>query len=158
MLSVRRGTGFTIIELLIVLTVVVIFSGILFSIGNQFKKQAKLLSIKTDALRYQAAFEDYYKEYHHYPKWCPLEQWFDLSLYFSRFVKAFSGEKSEDNVEEIQFCEFNAQELISKNCSSIQFFLPNYKDVSYAMKIGLEKAPSGTKIYGTNVLFFIPEE
>lgn len=158
MLSVRKNTGFTVVELLIVLTVIAVFSGILFPIGNQFKKQAKILSIRTDALRYQSAFLDYYEEYHRYPDWCPLEQWFDISLYFSKFLDTFGGKKTEDNAHGIIFCEFNAQELTSKNCSCIQFFLPNSGDIFYSVKTGIEEAQRGKKIYGTTVLFFIPEE
>lgn len=155
---VRKNTGFTIVELLIVLTVIAVFSGILFPLGNQFKKQARILSIKADALRYQSAFEDYYEVYQHYPQWCPLEQWFELSSYFSNFVDTFCGEKTADNPEEIRFCEFNAQELTSKRCPPMQFFLPNLKNKTNVVKTGIAKAPAGKKIYGTKVLFFIPEE
>ena len=155
---VCRNTGFTIVELLIVLTVMAVFSGILFPLGNQFKKQANILSIKTDALRYQTSFVDYYEEYHHYPRWCPLDQWFDLSLYFPKFIADFCGEKTADNPEEARFCEFNAQELTSQHGPSIQFFLPSTKNNANSVKTAIAKAPIGKKIYGTKVLFFISEE
>lgn len=150
----RKDAGFTIVELLVVLTVISVLSGFLFPIGNQLKKQAKILSIKTDAFRYQQAFEDYYEEYHRYPVWCPLNQWFDLSLFFFNFIDSFYGEKSNDNPARIHFCEFNAQELTSLNCSPIQFFLSG----SNAIRTAISQVPSGKKIYGTKVLFFIPEE
>ena len=158
MQSVRKDTGFTVVELLIVLTIIAIFSGILFPLGNQFKKQARILSIKTDALRYQTSFDDYYEEYHHYPNWCPLDQWFDLSLYFPKFIADFCGEKTADNPEAVRFCEFNAQELKSQHGPSIQFFLPSTKNNANLVKTATAKAPMGKKIYGIKVLFFIPEE
>ena len=150
----RKDAGFTIVELLIVLTVISVLSGFLFPIGNQLKKQAKILSIKTDAFRYQQAFEEYYEEYHRYPVWCPLNQWFNLSEYFQQFINTFYGEKTNDNPEGIYFCEFNAQELTSLNCSQIQFFLSE----SNATRTAISQVPPGTKIYGTKILFSIPEE
>ena len=55
-----KDNGFTVVELLIVFIVIAVLSGFLFPIGNRLKQQAKIVSIKTDALRYQRAFEDYY--------------------------------------------------------------------------------------------------
>ena len=44
-----KDTGFTVVELLIVFIVIAVLSGFLFPIGNRLKRQAKIVSIKTDA-------------------------------------------------------------------------------------------------------------
>ena len=137
----QKRTGFTIVP-----------------VGNQLKKQAKILSIKADGFRYQNAFEDYYEEYHHFPDWCPLGKWFDLSLYSQQFIETFHKMEQNAYFEGARLCEFTAEELQTKNISSIQFFLPIPENISYEVNLGIEKAPANVKIYGTKILFFIPDE
>ncbi len=148
----KKTSGFTVIELLVVLVVVSVLMGAVFPLGSQLRKKALLLSKKTDALRFQAAFMDYFQQYHHYPECFPIDSWFDLSLCFQKFIKEFSGNQStKDNPESIQFCTFTAQELATSKVESMHFFLCIDTTPLQASQV----LDSKKEIFGTRVLFYV---
>ena len=148
----KKTLGFTLVELLVVLVVVGILMGVVLPVGSQLRKRAILLSEKTDALRFQTAFMDYFQQYHCFPASFPLDTWFDLSQYFRKFLKEFSGEQvTKNNPDGIKFCEFTSQELLSSRIEPMFFFLCKNLNPLQAQK----ELPCKEEVLGTRVLFYI---
>lgn len=144
--------GFTLIELMIVLTVIAVLSGFSFHFGQQAKDQANLLSRKADGLRYQEAFLNYYQTYQRFPDIFPIDRWFNLADYAKPFVDILSGQsRTADNPDSIAFGEFTAEELLAKNVTSVRFFLRK----NASLKEALPSHVKTHEIYGTDVLFYL---
>lgn len=62
-----RPLGFTLVELLTVIAIIVILMGLLFPTINTVKNQARAAQAKTDATSMVAAVKAYYTEYGRYP-------------------------------------------------------------------------------------------
>jgi len=148
----KKTLGFTLVELLVVLVVVGILMGAVLPLGSQLRKRAILLSKKTDALRFQAAFMDYFQQYHCFPSGFPLDTWFDLSQYFRKFLKEFSGDQvTKNNPDGIKFCEFTSQELLSLKIESMYFFLcKNATPLQAQQELSRKE-----EILGIRVLFYV---
>ena len=148
----RPPYGFTLVELLIVLTTIAMLSGFSFYLGQQAKDQAGILSKKADGLRYQEAFLNYFRTYQKYPAAFPVDRWFNLADKASPFVDILSGQiKTDDNPNGIEFGEFTAEEILNKNIPSILFFLRKNTPLKNAIASNFK----ASEIYGTDVLFYL---
>jgi prepilin-type N-terminal cleavage/methylation domain len=152
-MNVKRSPyGFTLVELLIVLTAIAVLSGFSFHLGQQAKEQAGTLSKKADGLRYQEAFLNYFQTYQKFPTAFPVDRWFNLADKASLFVDTLSGQmKTADNPDGIAFGEFTAEELINKCIPSIRFFLRKNVPLKSAIASNLKVS----EVYGTDVLFYL---
>ena len=148
----RFQSGFTLVELLIVLTAIAVLSGFSFHLGQQAKNQSDVLSQKADGFRYQDAFLNYFQAYKKFPAAFPVDRWFNLADYASHFIDIMSGQtKTTDNPDGVAFGEFTAEELLNRHVPHIQFFLRKNVPLKDAIPVNIK--PS--ELYGTDVLFYL---
>lgn len=144
--------AFTLIELMIVLTVIAVLSGFSLHFAQQAKGQARLLSKKADALRYQEAFLSYFQTYQHFPSVFPVDCWFNLADKANSFIDILSGKnKTADNPLGIDFGPFTPEELLTKNIPSISFFLRK----NVPLQDAILPSFNISEVYGTEVLFYL---
>lgn len=110
-----KREGFSLVELLSVLTIVLIFIGVLLPVGNGIKKNALKLKTQTQFLRYAYALEAYRQHYGFYPTFIKQGQLTPLGGYGKAFFEALSGTKAEGgfsvyNPQGVCFCFFEPGE------------------------------------------------
>jgi prepilin-type N-terminal cleavage/methylation domain-containing protein len=109
--------AFTLIEVMIVLTIMVAFMGFVFPVGTHLKNRALALKTQVQCLRYRQGLLAYKEHYGYFPPFLHKDQCIRLSSFREIFVatlmgKDITGHTTMDyNPDKICFCEFDMDEL-----------------------------------------------
>lgn len=108
-----KRSGFTLIELVIVISIVCTFVGLLFPLGTAIRDKALRLKTQIQYLKIQEGIEAYKKHYKHYPSFLPRDCIVDLNRYWASLLKTLSGEEKNDwNPQGIEFYEPSLEDQI----------------------------------------------
>ncbi|MDR0647083.1 MAG: type II secretion system GspH family protein [Puniceicoccales bacterium] len=113
----QRRQAFTLIEVMIVLTIMVAFMGFVFPVGTHLKNRALTLKTQVQCLRYRQGLLAYKEHYGYFPPFLHKDQCIRLSNLRAIFVATLMGKDVMGyaavnyNPDKICFCEFDTDEL-----------------------------------------------
>ena len=146
--------GFTLLELIISLTVMGILSGVSYQLYQVIWKKTKSSQRFADACRWHQALLDYYDCYGKFPSCCAGDQWIELQKFYSAFIDECSKQTQRT-------FHFTPKERSGAGIPTVWFWLGTPKK-SNNISLDLEKT-IGDKIklekifgWGTEILFYLP--
>jgi prepilin-type N-terminal cleavage/methylation domain-containing protein len=121
-LTRHKTSAFTLIELLTVIAVIAILSGILIPVAGGVIKQSRIASSKARLWQYITALEQFKAEYNYYPQLSTDDDkdkgLIDLEDDSAKFIIALSGSGvDEGNYRKIQFYSFSENEFEDQDSS-----------------------------------------
>lgn len=126
----KTANGFSLVELLSVITIVAIIIGVTFPVGTAIKNNAIKLQTKTQFAKYVLALEAYKSAYGTYPAFAKANELISLHDNSESFIKAMYSAENDSN-----FCTFDPSEIndagkIIDGFGNSQIFLvfPNLSD------------------------------
>ncbi|MDR0755498.1 MAG: type II secretion system GspH family protein [Puniceicoccales bacterium] len=114
---IHHRQAFTLIEVMIVLTIMVAFMGFVFPVGTHLKNRALTLKTQVQCLRYRQGLLAYKEHYGYFPPFLQKDQCLRLSNFRTIFVATLMGKDVvghttvDYNPDKICFCEFDVEEL-----------------------------------------------
>ena len=147
--------GFTLLELIISLTVMGILSGVSYQLYQVIWKKTKSSQRFADACRWHQALLDYYDCCGEFPSCCAVGQWINLQKFYSEFIDECSKQTQGT-------CHFAPQKRSGAGIPTVWFLWGTQKkpkDIILELEAttgrgGIEQE----KIFGwgTEVLFYLP--
>ncbi|MDR2769731.1 MAG: type II secretion system GspH family protein [Puniceicoccales bacterium] len=122
---IHHRQAFTLIEVIIVLTIMMAFMGFVFPVGTHLKNRALTLKTQVQCLRYRQGLLAYKEHYGYFPPFLQKDQCLHLGNLRAIFTATLTGKDvtgytaMDHNPDKICFCEFDADELHENGLSDI---------------------------------------